>query len=69
MLILARHFKQPRIPYQEPCAGTGLVVDVKPSTDHQHETCPNCKQSIILTTVTPSARRGGDWQNPEHYNG
>ena len=62
-MMLARHFTQPRRPYQEPCSGTGLVVDVEPITglNIQHAECPDCKQSIVLTTVVPSAQRGGDW--------
>lgn len=65
-MMLARHFTQPRRPYQEPCTGTGYVVDVEPISgiDPQQEFCPWCKQLIVLTMVTPSARRGGDWQKP-----
>lgn len=64
MMMLAKHFVPPRVSYQEPCKGTGLVVDIEPTKDHQHADCPTCKQSIVLTTITPSMRRGGVWESP-----
>lgn len=68
MMMLARHFKQPRYSHQIPCNGTGLVVDVEPlpasSTEHQHATCSYCDQSVVLTTVTPNMSRGGAWGTP-----
>lgn len=65
MMLLARHFRQPREPWQEPCAGTGMFIDVEEMPGgNQHATCPRCNQSIVLTTTIPSASRGGGWDTP-----
>lgn len=57
---IARHFTQPRRPFQIPCTGTGKVV----FTLESQIKCPDCEQGIVLTKIKPSVERGGDWQKP-----
>lgn len=70
MMLLSRHFEQPRVSYQEPCRGTGMEiggVDPDPSgVAIQYASCPVCGQDkIVLTTVVPSRAPGGIWQTAE----
>jgi hypothetical protein len=63
--MLSRHFTLSRRSYQEPCAGTGLVVDEDAGTGVQicMATCPDCGQEVVLTNVTPSVSSAGEWMS------